>query len=262
MKEELCRAFCDDLSVRTLPGGGLAVSTTFMGPDKDRIGFYVIKNAATGLYCIEDDGRTLPMLEASGVDFRSGTRGEALQELLEEYGVHLDDDSQEFRLEGLAEKQIPAGAMKFVAFSLRVRDFLLMTEFRVASTFRDDAAKMLREVIGERAVIGESEAISPALADFPADFVIRAPDRPPVGVFLGTSDGRVWNALWIQMRALYEVREPTSIVLLMERSRFTSAKVRQQAQNRLAAVVEFRGDEVAAIERIAREATGQSTMIH
>lgn len=136
MKDKLCKAFCDDLAVHTLPSGVTAVSTAFIGPDKDPIGFYVIKNVTTGRFRIEDDGRTLPMLESSGVDFRSGTRGDALTDLLKEYGVRFDDDTLEFGIDGLAEDDVPAAAMKFVAFSLRVRDFLLMTEFRVASTFR------------------------------------------------------------------------------------------------------------------------------
>jgi hypothetical protein len=47
-----------------------------------------------------------------------------------------------------------------------------------------------------------------------------------------------------------------TIVALVEQGRSISAKVRQQAMNRLDAVREFRGDEIAAIERIAFEAIG------
>ena len=72
MKDRLCEAFCGDLNVRAVPAG-LAVSTPFLAPDGDRIGFYIVKDK--DLLRIEDDGLMLPTLEASGIDFRSGTRG-------------------------------------------------------------------------------------------------------------------------------------------------------------------------------------------
>jgi len=84
MKQKLCKAFCDDLSVQKVPAG-LAVTTAFAGADGDHIGFFVIKTSDTK-YRIEDDGVTLPYLEGSGLDFNSGTRGEALSELQSEYG--------------------------------------------------------------------------------------------------------------------------------------------------------------------------------
>jgi hypothetical protein len=259
MKDKLCKAFCDDLRVRDVPAG-LAVSTTFSASDGDRIGFYVIKDGAR--YKIEDDGLILPSLEASGVDFKSGTRGQALDELLSEYGVRMDGTNQEFFMSGIEEDALPSAALKFVAFSLRVRDFMLMTEYRVATSFREDASKLIREVVGDRAVLEENAPIAPSLSDFPADFVLRASGRIPVGVYLGISDQRILEALFMHMRARHETHEEVSIVALLEQGRSISAKVRQQATNRLDAVTEFRGDEVAAIERIAFEAIGDSRRIH
>lgn len=115
------------------------MSTVFLGPDGDRIGFYV-RREERGLYRLEDDGTTLPMLEASGLDFRSGSRAEAMQELLAEYGVSIDKAGREFVINRVKEDALPAMAMRFVAFSLRVRDFALMTEARVLSTFRETSA--------------------------------------------------------------------------------------------------------------------------
>ena len=40
MKDQLCKAFCDNVQVRRVPAG-LAVSTSFLSPEGDRIGFYV-----------------------------------------------------------------------------------------------------------------------------------------------------------------------------------------------------------------------------
>jgi hypothetical protein len=110
--------------------------------------------------------------------------------------------------------------------------------------------------------VEETAAILPELSDFPADFVLRAPGRPPVGVYLGYSDQRVLEALFVHMRARHETHEACSIVALLESAKGISAKVRQQAANRLDAVPEFRGAEVAAIERIAEEAFGPPVSLH
>jgi hypothetical protein len=255
MKEALCKAFCDDLRVRRVPSG-LAISTGFSTEDGDKIGFYVVDSERTARKRIEESGTTYAMLEAFGVDFRSETRSEALQLLLKEHSVELDDQDHSFYIDGLREDEVAGAALRFVAFSLRIRDFLLMTEYRVASTFREDAAKELQRVVGPKARITEGEAIAPALVDSPADFVLWAPQRPPVAIYLGTSDNRVLEAMLVHMRAQHEINVPCSVGVLVERLSAVSSRVRQQALNRLEAFAEFRGDEHAAIERVARDAIG------
>lgn len=259
MKDILCKAFCDNLIVREVPAG-TAVGTPFTTTDGDRIGFYIVPD--DGLMRIEDDGLTMPLLEASGLDFNSGTRSEAFGELLAEYGVQLDPETQAFFIPQISEAKLAGVAMRFVAFSLRVRDFLLMTEARIIGSFRDDVARLLREAVASRAAIREQEIISETLNDFPADFVLEAPGRHPVGVFLGTSNARVLEAVLVQMRALHETHEECAIIALLERGQSITAAVRRQASNRLTAIPEFRGDEIAAIQRIALEAIGAPTLLH
>jgi|SRR5580658_635259 hypothetical protein len=260
MKDQLCKAFCDNLLVRQVPAG-LAVSTGFLDPNGDRIGFYV-RTLDQGQYRIEDDGYTLPALEASGLDFSSGSRGEAMDALLSEYGVAIDEEARAFTIDPVSEASLPVSAMRFVAFSLRVRDFALMTEARIVSTFRDDVAKLLRESMSDRGRLEEAVAIDPGLSDFLADFVLRVPGRRPVGVYLATGDAQVLEAILVQMRAIYEIKLDCAVIALLERGRSITSKVRQNASNRLTAVAEFRGDEIASIQRIAHEAFGQSVQIH
>ena len=250
VKEQLCKAFCDDILVREVPSGH-AVSTAFAFPDGDRIGFYV-RRTAQG-FEIEDSGLVLPTLEASGLDLTNASRAEAFAALLREYGVEVDRDEREFRIPHLGEADVPAASLRFVSFLLRVGDLLLLSEDRVANTFRQDVARMLRERIGDRVTLEENAPLTEDLSDFPADFVLAAPGRPPVGVYLGTSDVRVLEALYMQMRLEHETRQPAAIVALLEREKSISARVRQQATNRLTAVAHFRGDEAGAITRIARE---------
>lgn len=250
MKEQLCKAFCDGIAVRKVPSG-FAVSTPFSLPDGDKIGFYL--REGSGRIAIRDNGMILPTLEASGLDLKNRLRADALVALEGQYGVLLDEDEREFGIDVESESDVPAAALRFVSFLLRVGDLLLLAEDRVASTFRADVARMLREQIGERASISEGAALLPDLSDFIPDFRIEAGGKL-VGVFLGTGDARVLEALYMQMRAEHETHSDLSIVALLEQEKAISARVRQNANNRLDAVPYFRGDEVGAIARIAKEA--------
>lgn len=261
MKEQLCRAFCDELIVRNVPMG-LAVSTAFSLPDGDRVGFYVKKQPQVDVYELQDSGLIFPSLEANGLNLKNKNRREAFNSLLNEYGIHLDEDDREFRLPNVHESDLPAASLRFVSFLLRVYDLLLLNEERVASTFRSDVEQRLRQALGEQASIEENAPISSDLAEFMPDFVIRASDRNPVGVYLGTSDARILEALFVQMRAIHEVKNPVSIIALLENDRAITKKVRQQASNRLTAVTHYRGDEAAAISRITREAIGTGFGLH
>lgn len=249
MKEQLCRAFCDGIAVRSVPSG-LAISTPFSLPDGDKIGFYLREDA--GSFAIRDNGLVFPTLEASGLDLKNVHRAEALSTLERQYGVLLDPDEGEFGIDVASEGEVPGAALKFVSFLLRVGDLLMLAEDRVASTFRSDVERMLREQIGERATISESTALSSELSDFIPDFRIESGENL-VGVFLGTSDARVLEALYMQMRAEHETHSKLSIVALLEQEKAISARVRQNANNRLDAVPYFRGDEAGAIARIAKE---------
>lgn len=251
MKEELCQAFCDELTVREVPMG-LAVSTAFAYPDGDRIGFYV--KEVEGGFEIQDNGMVFPSLEANGLDRRNKARAAALTALMEEYDVILDEDDKEFCISTAKREQLPAAALRFVSFLLRVGDLLLLAEDRVANTFRLDVERVLKERIGEGALIQERQPISQNLADFPPDYLIQATGRDPVALFLGTSDARVLEALFVQLRAEHEEHVPVKIVTLLEREKAISAPVRQQATNRLDALLQFRGDEVAAISKVAKVA--------
>lgn len=251
MKEQLCRAFCDGIMVRDVPSG-LAVSTAFSFPDGDKIGFY-LSSMGPGEFLIRDSGLVFPTLEASGLDLKNPNRADAFASLMREYGVEFRDDDREFGIAGLNESELPAAALRFVSFMLRVGDLLMLAEDRVASTFRHDVEVRLREQLGDRALVRERVPLADDLGDFEPDFTITAPDRPPVGVFLGVSDARILEALYMQMRADHETHIPVSIIALLEREKAISARVRQQATNRLTAVAHFRGDEAGAIARIAKE---------
>lgn len=259
MKEELCKAFCGELSMRKVPVG-YAVSTAFDGTDGDPIGFYIVGPDLQGKYRIEDNGVSVSFIEATGADLKNKTRKLAFDELLEEYGVEYYEDSGELTTLSLKEDQIPKAAIKFVALLLRVQDIVFMAAERAASTFRDDAMRMIKGKLEGRATIEEDAIVDPKLSDVTADVVIRAKGKPPVAVFFAMSDKKVSEAIFLHMVASYEAKVQCSVVVLMDKAKHISQKNRQRAANRLDAAPEFYGMEENAIDRITREVLGPEAL--
>lgn len=257
MKEALCRAFCNDLKLTEVPAG-FAVTTTFVRDDGDSVGFYIVRDRLkNGLFRLEDDGTTVPFLEAAGVEFSTSARSEAFTTLLETHGVEFDEEEMLLHTGALEEAQLPAAAMRFVSLLMRMSDFLLLTQEKIASHFREDAVRLIKERMDGRAEVHEGKEVSSALRENVPDLLLKANDRNPVAVFFGTSPQRVYEAILLQMQALYETSEEVSVITLLEHDNVINRELRKKAGNRLTAVASFRGDEIAAIDRIDREATGR-----
>jgi hypothetical protein len=256
MKEELCRAFCNEISVTEVPVG-LAVSTPFRRGDGDAVAFYVVRRTTPpGVGHLEDDGQTIPYLQACGVDFGTQTRRKALEALLVEYGAVYDEDENVIRTPDLKEQDLPRAALGFVALLLRLFDFLLLTRERVENAFKEDATRGLKQAIGDRAIIHENVPVSERLTEVIPDLIVTAPGRDPVAIFLSQSAARVYDAIFLQMAALYETKEPLSVVALLETEDTLNSTMHRRARNRLSAVTTWEGDQAAAIQRIEREILG------
>jgi hypothetical protein len=262
VKQDICRAFCDQIRIKEVPIG-LAISTAFRRADGDAIGFYAVRNSGEpALVHLEDDGTTVPYLEAAGVDFETQTREKAFRTILEEYGARYDDDEAIIRTPDVPEPEVGRAAISFAALLLRLSDFLLLSQDHIASAFREDAIKRIREAVGDRATVKEDELFDERISEVRPDLIIRSSSRDPVAVFLAQSSQRVNDAIFMQMAALYEAHSPVSVVAMLEADSSTSAKLRQRASNRLSAVPIYRNDEDQAVQRIVREAIGSGAMIH
>ncbi len=260
MKEELCKAFCDDLRFRDVPAG-LAVCTGFDGYGGEPLGFYIVGPDRLGRFRLEDDGTTIPLIEAQGADLDSQTRSEAFAEMLQEYGATYDEDRAEIISLPLSEDRVPGAAMRFIALLLRLQDLVLLTPERAASTFREDASRAIIRALSDRAEIKENESIAPGI-EFPADLLIQAPGRDPVAVFLAMSEQKVLEAVVAQMAAFYEAHSSCSVIALLERDSSVTRKMRGHASNRLTAMPIYEGDQAAAILRIQREVLGHQNILH
>jgi hypothetical protein len=242
---------------------GLAVSTPFRRSDGDAVSFYVVRDPQLpGLVRLEDDGETIPYLEACGVDFETKTRMTAFEALLAEHHAEFDDTESIIRTPNMRQEQVPQAALGFVALLLRLSDFLLLREEHIESTFKEDAAKKIREKVGPRAVIREGGLVSDTLTEIEPDMILKAEDRDPVAVFFAQSSPRVYEAIILQMAALYEAREPLSVIALLEAENSVSREMQKRASNRLAAVTFWKGDELASVQRIEREVLGPEGLFH
>ena len=261
MKDAICKAFCNDIRVREVPAG-LAVSTALRRSDGDAIGFYVVKSAhEIGFSHLEDDGTTIPFLEASGVDFDTQTRQRALDDLLREHGAHYDETEATIKSANMKDGDIASAALNFAALLLRLSDFLLLTEEHTKSAFRDDVRKLIRDEIGARATIEEDTVVN-NLSDVKADLLIKAHGRDAVAVFVAQSAQKVNDAIFLQMATQYETHQNIAVVAILESDHSINATLRQRAANRLAAVPVFKNDEGQAIRRIVREALGPQGALH
>lgn len=257
IEEALCRAFCDGITVSDVPAG-LAVSTPFEDTAGERIGFYLVKDQATGLYRIEDDGELVPSLIAGGTNILKGSRGRLFQSLLEQGRIEFDTKSGELCTPLLEEGDVAAAAMRFVALLVRVASLSSTHPETVSKNFRDDALDRIRSDLSGRFEIrdGEEQPLAPTLAEFEPDVYLVAPRKTPVAVFVAVSDQRIWEAITMQMAAAYEAKVSCSVVTLIDRegSKLTTKKMRQRARSRLSAAPDFYGEEGAAVQRIAQEA--------
>lgn len=255
LSEQLCQVFCDGISVEEVDAG-LAVATAFEDVAGDRIGFYLIRDDATGLWRIEDDGSLVPSLIAMGTDVTQGQRARLFGSILASSSAEYDEDAGELKTPLLKEDDVPMAAMRFVSMMVRVAALSAMRPEMVTNTFREDATARIKADLGQRFPLREREPISNALAEFEPDIVLRPLDVPPVAVFIAVSDARVYEAIFLRMAADHEAKEPCSVVALMDhiRSQLVTNKMRQRAENRLDATPVYYGEETAAIERIAKEA--------
>ncbi len=260
IQELLCKEFCGTLTVRQV-SDGFAIGTGYQDEDGDTLGFYVIGPDESGKFRIEDDGLSISMIEANGVDLSSKTRSDAFNALLSEYNVLFDTENGELSTELLTESELGSASMRFLAFMLRVQDLLLLTQERVASTFKEDATKMIHQKIKGKADLIESGIVHESLKENVVDLVIQSEGRKPVALYFGTSESKILEALLLQSYAENKHID-CSVVALLESKKGISSKLQDRASNHLDAVPVFRGMEEDAIDRVVKEVTGQRPMVH
>lgn len=253
MKEQLCQAFCAELNVERVPAGW-AVSTPFRQPDGDPIMFFVVTVDSTTAR-LEDDGAQVALLETSGVSLdKRGQRYLAFTDLMQQHKAHYDDDLGVIRSDDLPVGEIPAAAVRFMALMLRLHDLALLSKERVRKTWQDDALRDIHSAFDARATVQDNAPVSPGLASFPADAVIRVEGVPPLAVFMATADAKGLIALVLKMELERYQSERCTVVLLVERAKENPLREATYAlaQSRLDQVLTYRGAEPEAMSALAK----------
>lgn len=261
MKEILCQAFCAALDIRPVPCGH-AVQTPYVNGDGDPLLLYYVRGATGGKWRIEDDGMQVPYLEASGVDLRGQSRGEAMDYLLREYGAYFDPDARMIYTSFMSEQNLGAASIKFVALLLRLQDLALLSPHVVRNTFREDVMAAIREVFGGTATIKEFAPVSDDLAAYHADCVISDRDVPPLAIYLGVSEERALQALVLKMELEKYRQRSNRVVLILEKSKENPLRKSTYAlaQARLDDVLSFRGVKTDVMQALVREFRGTSVL--
>jgi Domain of unknown function DUF1828 len=255
LKKLLCEQFCSGISV-TPVSAGYAIGTAFSDRSGDSIGFYI--SETDDGFKIEDDGDYLSTLIALGIPIDQGTRGHLLDSILSDSGAFWNRETYEISTNSFPESEISSKSIDFISSLIRVRDLELLTRDVIRSTFRDDATNAIMRAFQESASFEENVAASAAFSEFPADLIVRpnSSDGITGSVYFVNSNDKLNEALLLQMEMQADNdNSRNKVIALIEEPemRLISRKKFQRAQNRSLLMPIFRGDEDAAMKKIARE---------
>jgi hypothetical protein len=263
LQKRICEAFCAEVRVNPIRGG-FGISTPFSdAATGDGIGFYILGPSDNQMYKLVDDALTVARFEAEGATLDSQQRLESFNEVLTTYGARYDEDSGELLIEDVRLESLDRKILDFMALMLRLQDMYLLTRERTRNTFADDVANKLENLNVPGVSVEANAPVYEDLNEVIPDYVLRREGhKKPLALFLASTSEKLWQAMHLQLIAEHEARKPVSVVALLETGHTGTAKVRDKAANRLAATLNWRGDEAAAFQRILRELEVPSHQLH
>lgn len=122
----------------------------------------------------------------------------------------------------------------------------------VASTFRHDVEEAIRTRFINVAKIEFRAKLSDSWDNYLADAIISPPNGSPMVVFYATTEAKVDEAVLMHYD-LREKKQSNFVALVLEQIKppAISARALRRAHNRLDAIPIFRGDEDAAMDKLA-----------
>lgn len=167
LRERLCR----DVTIDERPDGELMVRTHFEFPDGDHYPIHLSEPPYGGLR-LSDRGHTLMHIsyEHDVDSFLDGTRGMLLERIMAESDLRWDGGTfcLDTTLEGL-----PEAVFKFGQSLTRVYDLTFLSRSNVGSTFYDDLASTLGELVDETRIERDYEPEVPNAKAYPVDYRIQ-----------------------------------------------------------------------------------------
>lgn len=260
MKQEICKAFCDSVTVTKLPCG-FGISTTLFEINGDPAGLYAIGPDRMGLWRLEDAGLLLPMLGAAGYDLSSPSRVAALNAVIGSAGASFDEEEMLIFSDLVPERDVPARAIRLLGGLVRASDLVHLTTERVRSTFKEDVRTQLASALPSDIELNDNVPVDDRFGDLRADIVLTRAGHVPVAIYLAQNDLALVEAMLLRSETTSAAARPL-VGAMIERDRSVSTRTRQRAVNRLDTVAIYEGDERQAVARLAQFAQQAPKLAH
>ena len=180
-KDLLCQRLCEDIVVECRPDGDLMLRTHFRFPDGD--GFPIhISPAPSGGIRLSDRGHTLMHISYDhDVDaFLDGTRGALLERIVAESGLQQQQGT--FCMDTTPE-QLPMALFQLGQALTRIYDLTFLSRSNVGSTFYDDLADCLGNLVDESKVDRDYKPDVPNAKAYIVDYRIEGRDDLPLFLY-------------------------------------------------------------------------------
>jgi len=261
LRQELCRAFCDDISVVELDAGEIAISARYSDESGDPVECFIERSESGGWF-ICDDGQFLPDLIGRGIDIATTARAEYLARSLKKAKAFVDKESLIIKTNQSPGRPTAGQILDFLVCLTKAKDLAFWNKERVKSTFKDDVYTALASKMdGFDLLRNSSIPHIEALQEFPADIVaiprgIQSQSFA-AAIFL-VQDIRTFDeALLLWQEAAAKKIEGVWVAAIVEDGRGTNmglTKV-QRAINRIDDFSIWNLDRDASIGKIARGVT-------
>lgn len=181
LQELLCQRLCQDVGIDRRPDGALMLRTQFRFPDGDGFPIHLAEAPGGGLR-LSDRGHTLMHISYEHeVDaFMEGTRGALLERIVAEAG--MQQQGGEFFIDTVAER-LPEALFQLGQALTRVYDLTLLSRSRVGSTFYDDLATLLGDLVDESKMQRDYEPDVPNGSAYPVDYRIEGREEAPLFLY-------------------------------------------------------------------------------
>lgn len=170
LEKLLCERLCHDVKVIERFDGALMVSTHFRFPDGDNFPIHLAASSSGGLM-LSDRGHTLMhMSYEHDVDaFLEGTRGMLLERIMTDAGLQWDGGA--LSLDTSPEK-LSEAVFVFGQALTRIYDLTMLSRSNVGTTFYDDLADVLNDLVDESKLQKDYKPSVPNAAAYPVDYLI------------------------------------------------------------------------------------------
>lgn len=176
LQNKLCRALCADVRL-TSRKGRVVVTTPFLFSDGDP---YIVhlEERPGGVLRITDAGHTMMHLSyENDIDkFRKGTRGKILEQVLSQGEVEETDGEFYF---DTTPAELSTSILRFSQTLTSINDLVFLNRARAESTFYEDLAEMLTDVIDPEKIT--ADYIYPDMesaSDYPIDYRVEGKIDP------------------------------------------------------------------------------------